>query len=152
MKQPTPVLVLNGDLSWTKYLADLVRNAPLLLAADGGANTLARLGVCPDAVVGDLDSINPGTRTWIGDERLVHRPDQQRTDFEKGLAFAFEESGVDRLFVLGALGGRLDHTIGNLGVLARQTLGPDLVLITESERVLATSASLDLEAIPGETC
>lgn len=150
MAQQTPVLVLNGNLEWTECLADLARDARLLLAADGGANALARLGLRPDAVVGDLDSVDAEARAWIGEERMVHRPDQDATDFEKALAFAFENSGVDRLIVLGALGDRLDHTIGALGTLARQARGPNLMLVSEREHVIATTTPADLDARPGE--
>ncbi|MEN8165066.1 MAG: thiamine diphosphokinase [Acidobacteriota bacterium] len=151
VEQHPAILVLNGDLEWTEDLARLAREAPLLLAADGGANALGRLGVRPDTVVGDLDSIEADTRNWIGEEQMLHRPDQHKTDFEKALEFAFEQSSVDRLTVLGALGGRLDHTVGNLGVLAREARGPALVLVTEKEWVLATASPVDLEANPGET-
>ncbi len=151
MAQPTPVLVLNGDLQWTEGLARLAREAPLVLAADGGANALARLGLRPGAVIGDLDSVDADTRSWIGEERLIHRPAQDTTDFEKALVFAFEDSSVDRLIVLGALGGRLDHTIGNLGVLARHARGSGLMLVSEREQVVATARPIELESRPGET-
>ena len=151
MEHPTSVLVLNGDLKWTEGLEHLVREAPVVLAADGGANALARVGLRPDAVIGDLDSIDADTRSWIGEERLFHRPDQHTTDFEKALVFAFEDSKVERLIVLGALGGRLDHTIGNISVLAREARGSDLLLISEREQVLATTRPIELESNPGET-
>jgi thiamine pyrophosphokinase len=151
MESVTPVLVLNGDLRWTEGLARYALEAPLVLAADGGANALARLGLRPDAVIGDLDSIDPETRAWIGEGNIIHRPDQDRTDFEKALDLAFDRPDVDRLIVLGALGGRVDHTIGNLGVLAREARGTRLKLISETETVLATDSALDLEAQPGET-
>jgi thiamine pyrophosphokinase len=151
MESAAPVLVLNGDLRWTEGLARYVLEAPLVFAADGGANAVARLGIRPDEVIGDLDSIDPEARAWIGEERIIHRPDQNRTDFEKALELAFDRPDVDHLIVLGALGGRLDHTIGNLGVLAREHRGPRLKLISETETVLATDTALDLEANPGET-
>ena len=151
VEQATPILILNGDLRWAEDLARLARKAPLVLAADGGANALARIGVRPDAVIGDLDSIDAGTRSWIGEERMVFRPDQGSTDFEKALTFAFEDSNIDRLTVLGALGGRLDHTIGNLGVLAREARGPGLIFLSDQEQVLATATEVNLDANPGET-
>lgn len=151
MTTSNPVLVLNGDLRWTENLARRVLDAPLVLAADGGANALARLGVRPDAVIGDLDSIDADTRAWIGEERMFHRPDHDTTDFEKTLDFAFKDSMADHLVVLGALGGRLDHTIGNLGVLAREARGPALMLVSEREQILATADPLELESQPGET-
>jgi len=151
MEHPTSVLVLNGDLKWTEGLEGLVHEAPVVLAADGGANALARLGLRPDAVIGDLDSIDADTRSWIGEERLHHRPNQDQTDFQKALAFAFGDLEIDRLTVLGALGGRLDHTVGNISVLARQARGPGLILVSENEQVLATTQPIELESSPGET-
>lgn len=151
VEHATPILILNGDLRWTEDLARLARDAPLVLAADGGANALARIGVRPDAVIGDLDSIDARTRSWIGEERMVSRPDQGSTDFEKALAFAFEDSDIDRLTVLGALGDRLDHTIGNLGVLAREARGPGLIFLSDQEQVLATALEVSLESSPDET-
>ncbi len=151
MSDPASILVLNGPLRWTESLARIAEEAPRVLAADGGADALARIGIRPDVVIGDLDSISPGVRGWVGEDRMCHRPDQDRTDFEKALEFAFSQSDVRRLIVLGALGGRLDHTIGNLGVLAREARGNRLVLVGETERVLATRDSIELASRPGET-
>ncbi len=151
METHRPVLVLNGRLRWTAPLATLAREARPLLAADGGADTLARIGLRPERVIGDLDSLSTATRTWLGKDSLVHRPDQDRTDFEKALHHAFVDLELERLTVLGALGGRIDHTVFNLGILAREARGPDLVLRGEAEILLATSATLVLDATPGET-
>ena len=151
MSDGIPLLVLNGPLRWTVDLAAIAASAPFLVAADGGADALARIGIRPDVVVGDLDSISPEVRQWVGENRLRHHPDQDRTDFEKALEFAFSQSDIRSLIVLGALGGRLDHTIGNLGVLAREARGNRLVLVGETERVLATRDSIELVSRPGET-
>ena len=91
-----------------------------------GANHLAAIGLRPAAVIGDLDSIRSGIRAWVGENRLVHRPDQNRTDLDKALDFAFAELGLARLTVLAATGGRCDHEQANLGLLARLGLGPAL--------------------------
>ena len=122
-----------------------------LLAADGGANRLARLGLRPKAVIGDLDSISEQTRAWLGEERMVHRPDQDRTDLEKTLEYAFGHFGVTEAVVLAALGGRTDHDLGNLGLLARLAMGERLVFESEDETVLAVAGEASLAARPGET-
>ncbi|HHQ48210.1 MAG TPA: thiamine pyrophosphokinase, partial [Acidobacteria bacterium] len=72
------VLVANGPLVWTEELAALAASAEPLLAADGGANSLARLGLTPVAVIGDMDSISEATARWLGTDRLVRREDQDR--------------------------------------------------------------------------
>ena len=87
MTSPCPLLVANGPIRWTEDLAVLATLAEPLLAADGGANHLGRIGLRPDAVIGDLDSISSGIRKFIGEERMIHRPDQDRTDLEKALEY-----------------------------------------------------------------
>ncbi len=145
------VLVANGALRWTEELVRRAEAARPLLAADGGGDHLARVGLRPDLLIGDLDSVSPGTRAWIGEERVLLRPDQDRTDLEKALIHAFDEMRLPRLTVLGALGGRPDHEAGNLGLLARYALGDRLVYRDERTLVLATATAMDLDAVPGET-
>jgi thiamine pyrophosphokinase len=122
-----------------------------LLAADGGADHLARLGLRPAAVIGDLDSINRETRAWLGEAPLIERLDQDRTDLDKALEYAFDDLGVERLTVLAAVGGRVDHDLGNLGLLARLAMGEKLIFEDEGHRILAVAGEAALVARPGET-
>jgi len=144
-------MVANAPLHWHPRLASLAASAEPLLAADGGANHLARLGMRPTAVVGDLDSISAETRAWLGEEIMVHRPSQDRTDLEKALEYAFDEIGVTNLTVLAALGGRTDHDQGNLGLLVKLAMGERLVFEGVDQRVLAVDGEATLTARPGET-
>jgi len=150
MMSSRPVLVANGPVRWTEELAGLAAAAEPLLAADGGANHLARIGRRPIAVIGDLDSIRPGVRSFVGEERMIHRPDQDRTDLDKSLDYAFSELGLGGLTVLGAVGGRIDHAVGNLGLLAARSMGERLVFLAADHMILATTGELVLGAEPGE--
>jgi thiamine pyrophosphokinase len=150
-KRKAALLVANAPLKWSPKLAAMASSAQLLLAADGGANHLARLGLRPTAVIGDLDSISTATRAWLGEDRMVHRPEQDRTDLDKALEYAFEQIGVTESVVLAALGGRTDHDLANLGLLARLAKGEHLVFQSEDERVLAVTDKTSLMAEPGET-
>jgi thiamine pyrophosphokinase len=148
---PVAVVVANAPFAWTAELAALVAAADPLLAADGGANHLARLGLRPAAVVGDLDSISPAVRRWLGEEMLVRRDDQDHTDLEKTLSFACDQLGLERVLVLGALGGRTDHALANLGLLARRAVGEALVFRAPDEQLLAVRGEAVLASAPGET-
>ncbi len=150
MPKSPPVLVANGPVRWSEAAAVLAAAAKPLLAADGGANHLGRIGLRPDAVIGDLDSISPGIRKFIGEDRMIHRPDQDRTDLDKALEYAFDELGLENLTVFGATGGRIDHAVGNLGLLAKRALGGRLVFDAGDCRVLAVGGELALDAEPGE--
>ena len=151
MSEGEPLLVASAPLVWTARLAALAADCDPLLAADGGANHLARIGLRPQAVIGDLDSVSPSTRAWLGEEPFVHRPDQDRTDLDKAVEYAFGEVGLDRLTVLAALGGRTDHDLANLGLLARLAAGERLVFLGSDYRILAVAGELSITAHPGET-
>jgi len=100
-----------------------------VVCADGGLGHAYAMGVAPDAVVGDLDSMDPATkgrmeadeaRRALAVER--HPADKDHTDMELAmrrlLAFA-GPAAVGLIKVLGAIGTRLDHTAANMHMLAR---------------------------------
>ena len=95
-----------------------VRDADLVIAADGGSRHLREWGIEPHVVVGDLDSLGPGS---VVDERRVerHPRDKDKTDTELALERALA-SGADEVILIGALGGpRVDHALANALLLAR---------------------------------
>ncbi len=146
------VIVANAPWSWTASLVEAVEGADLLLAADGGANHLARIGVRPAAVVGDLDSIRPGVRRWLGEDRVVDRPDQDHTDLDKTLAHAFDERGADAVTVLAATGGRLDHALENLGLLLRWSGRGAVEIRDAATRIVPVRGGrLVVGTVPGQT-
>jgi len=106
-------LVGGGPLS-RAVLARSLGFAPRLVAADGGADRVLRLGQRPEAVIGDLDSISAAARGTLGD--AVHLiAEQDSTDFDKALR------SIAAPFVvgLGFSGARLDHGLAVLNTLVR---------------------------------
>ncbi|MBZ5588342.1 MAG: thiamine diphosphokinase [Acidobacteriia bacterium] len=145
------VVVANAPWRWRPDFVALVRRAWMVLAADGGANHLARIGVRPEAVIGDLDSIRPGVRRWIGEERMVARADQNSTDLQKTLAYAFDERGAERVTVLAATAGRLDHALENLAVLGRWIGHGEVELRDDRHRIVAVAGTRSLATTTGQT-
>jgi thiamine pyrophosphokinase len=145
------VVVASAPLSWTEALVRIVRSTGLVVAADGGANHLARIGVKPAAVVGDLDSLRPEVREWVGEALLVPRPDQSFTDLDKTLAYVIGERGATTVTVLGATGGRPDHALENLALLARWADRAEVELRDESTRIVAVRAEAVFAVRPGST-
>jgi thiamine pyrophosphokinase len=90
-----------------------------LIAADGAATKLRLLGIMPNAIIGDLDSLR-AERSWWEQQQCTLRElaDQNSTDFEKCLEFA-REQGWTRLLVFGVHGGDLDHTLNNWSIVSR---------------------------------
>jgi len=114
-REPVALLLLNGELADPGLVRRLARRCSVLVCADGGARHAVRLGLRPDAVVGDMDSVpRPLPRSWRGTSFLCDF-DEDSSDFEKALAF-LARAGISRLYVAGLLGGRLDHALVNLAL------------------------------------
>lgn len=92
------------------------RPAPgdLVLAADAGYETCRRLGIVPDLLLGDFDSMEQPA-----DFPNVHRVPVEKDDTDTMLAVKTAlEKGCKELYIYGGTGGkRLDHTLANLQAL-----------------------------------
>lgn len=108
------VTLVGGGPLTKPTLARSLTFAPRLVAADGGADRLRRLGQRPEAVIGDLDSISAATRAELGDA-VHHIPEQDTTDFDKAL----RNIAAPFVIGLGFSGARLDHGLASLNTLAR---------------------------------
>jgi thiamine pyrophosphokinase len=99
----------------------LLTATDLLVAVDGGADALARVGLVPALLVGDMDSISAETREALearGVEVVLLRTAKDEADLEAALRLVVDR-GADDITVYGALGGpRLDHLASNLLLLA----------------------------------
>ena len=91
-------------------------DADLVIAADEGIDNARRLGLTVDLLVGDLDSSSDGSEAIA---RVVerHPVDKDETDLELALAAALR-AGATSATVVVTVGGRADHALGNLLVLA----------------------------------
>jgi thiamine pyrophosphokinase len=82
----------------------------LVFYADGGVRHTARLGLRPDVVIGDRDSSKYAD--------IILPAEKKITDTEACIDHALA-SGCDEIALLGATGGRLDHFLGNIGLLEK---------------------------------
>lgn len=144
------VVFLDGDYRDPGWHRALAAAADLVLAADGGARFLGGIGVTPDAVVGDFDSLDAAAaqRLERAGVRLVRHP--VRKDVTDG-ELAVEEAlrlGAGRVVLAGATGA-LDHTLGHLAVLrklATRGVGARLAAPGLSATVLVAPALVELAA------
>ncbi len=91
-----------------------------VIAADSGADHALALGLRVDAAVGDFDSISDQARQWLTDSDtpvVAHRADKDLSDLELALELASVRS-PSSVVVAGLSGGRVDHGLLNLVVLA----------------------------------
>src|SRR5579862_8036159 len=90
-ESPPPPIVVDGLLVIVgggqvdlELLRELYVAGARLVGADGGADLIVRAGLMPEAIVGDMDSLN-NPEGWLGRARLIRISEQNTTDFEKAL-------------------------------------------------------------------
>jgi len=131
--QSTAGVTLAGGGGFSLKLLETARNvAPRVVAADGGADRLLRLGVEPEAVIGDFDSVSAATKARLAG-RLYPIPEQSTTDFDKALR------SIAAPFVVGVgfSGARADHGLAVLNALVRHEDRCCLILSTQDVVFLA---------------
>lgn len=89
----------------------------LKICADCGYKNAQKIGIVPDFAVGDFDS---GSLEEIPrDTEIIEVPaEKDFTDASFAVDLALER-GADFIYIIGGLGGRLDHTMANMGILER---------------------------------
>jgi thiamine pyrophosphokinase len=148
------VIVANAPELDARPFEGLLRSADVLIAADGGGDALARAGVAPHVLVGDLDSIAPAALEWAqaqGAEVQRHAAEKDETDLELALLLAAER-GAQRIDVLGALGGRWDHSLANVALLALPELaGRRVRLVGSGQQAFLVRKRATIEGRAGDT-
>jgi thiamine pyrophosphokinase len=89
------------------------KNRGLLIAADGGYKRLKELGLIPDFLVGDFDSLE-NVPEDVPSEKYSKEKDQ--TDMMIAINKGFD-LGYNSFVIYGGLGGRLDHSMANIQLL-----------------------------------
>lgn len=138
------VTVIGGGQVTRSDLALATTVAPLLVAADGGADRALELGRMPDWVIGDLDSVSDRGRAAVPPDRLLHVAEQDSTDFVKCLT----RIKAPVVMAVGFAGLRLDHTLAALTALVAQDVGR-VIMIASDDVIFAAPPRVTLPLMPG---
>ena len=115
------------------------------VGVDSGADVLWAANVTPMAVIGDLDSISDVARERFASV-IHHFPEQDTTDFEKALS----RVQAPVTLAVGFTGGRMDHSLAALNVLARY-LDRGVILMDADEICFMAPQGKTLFEVPPET-
>jgi thiamine pyrophosphokinase len=140
-----PLAIIGGGTNDFALLRDLARRNVALVGADGGANAIGAAGLVPEAILGDLDSIEDRSG-WEQRTRVIHIPEQITTDFQKALY----STSAPVTLALGMTGKRLDHTLAALSALHEVAQHRRVILVDETDVALAVSGPFAFEAAPRE--
>ncbi|MBR9699728.1 thiamine diphosphokinase [Candidatus Woesearchaeota archaeon] len=138
------LIVANGRIKDKEFYKKI--KADKILAADGGADNCIRLGITPDKVIGDMDSISKKAKELFKD-RLFHDSDQNSTDLQKCIHYS-KQYKVSEYIIIGAIGRRIDHTLGNIMVL--DELEHPATILDEHNNIYMVKDSIELKGKKGD--
>ena len=89
--------------------------SPFIICADGGYANLKDTGIVPDLIIGDFDSYS---KELPEDIPIVKLP-VEKDDTDTGMCIRYAlNHGMNDITIIGGIGGRLDHTIANIQLMA----------------------------------
>jgi thiamine pyrophosphokinase len=118
--QEPALIIADGQRCEQKLLDQLLEWCPFVVVLDGALQDVLDKGIAFNVVSGDFDSEPDakGKTAHIQHVEVIHTPDQDFTDLEKGIQIC-KNRGYKDVHVVWGTGKRMDHSIGNLDLIAQ---------------------------------
>ena len=147
------VIIANGDLEYTSDIIKIIKNAQMIISADGGARHLKTLNISPHVMIGDFDSISPDNYSFFKKKqaKILNFPlKKNHTDTELCVSYALENKASD-ITLLGVTGSRLDHTLANIFLLKKLAkLNIEARIINKHNEIFIVTDFIELKGRPKE--
>ena len=143
-----PVIVLaNGSFPVHPRPLAALEQAALRICCDGAALKLLAHGMEPDYIVGDMDSLPLEYQARYA-SRILRSDCQESNDLTKALQYCFAQ-GHTHIQILGATGGREDHSLANISLLADYATQARVEMLTDTGIFIPLLHSATLPTLPG---
>ena len=133
-------IILNGEVNNYKETKYIIENQgyDYIICCDGGANHTYNMDIVPQYIIGDLDSIKEEVLEYYKHKNVVFKKfptKKDETDMELGIYLA-KTLRAKRIDFIGALGGRIDHTIANINILSYiKSMNIECNILSENESI-----------------
>ena len=121
------VILVNGEFPSHNVSIRKLNDAATIICTDGSADKLLAHGLTPDVIIGDMDSTKLKKDEFKG--LWFVSSDQNKTDLQKTLDWCIVND-LNNITVLGAMGKREDHSLGNLHALAEYSSKIDITFVS----------------------
>ncbi|HEX9025694.1 MAG TPA: thiamine diphosphokinase [Clostridium sp.] len=146
-------IVSGGTAPSEKLLRGYLNKVDFIIAADRGSECLYNYGIIPDLLLGDFDSVKKEILDTVKleiKEVLEFPPEKDYTDTEIAILEAIKR-GAKKIYLFGATGSRIDHTLGNIGLLlTTKKRGATLEIIDDNNRLYLGEKKMKLFGKYGE--
>ncbi|GFI60871.1 thiamine pyrophosphokinase [Clostridiales bacterium] len=146
------VVFANADINDYKFCDDYVKDA-VIICCDGGMRHTMKIGIDPDYIVGDFDSVPADVLDYYEKKNIELKQvpcRKDETDLELGISHAIE-IGADDITIIGGIGSRMDHTIANVFQLIRMNrLGIVGRLVNENNLITLSTGKCEIDGKKGD--
>lgn len=113
------IVLSGGNPPSYDLIKEEMRDCNILISADSGANILYKYGIKPNVMLGDFDSIDKKILKYYENENVTIEKFPAEKDFTDsyGALEKAVELGAKEIGFLGCTGSRIDHMLGNIGLL-----------------------------------
>ena len=147
------LIISGGDLGDPEWIKKNLPPYDYIICADGGIRHLDLLGLNADLIVGDFDSAPKDMLDSCkksGTSIITYPVDKDKTDTQIAVDLAMDK-GASRVYLLGALGSRWDHSYGNLMLLYRlEKNGVKAQILHSNNIILLSNKVLKIEGSVGQ--
>ncbi|EKQ53997.1 MULTISPECIES: thiamine diphosphokinase [unclassified Clostridium] len=148
------VAIISGGIPPSEtLLRNYLKEVDSIIAADKGIECLYEYNIMPDLLLGDFDSVNSELLDIIKSkvkEVLQFPPEKDYTDTEIAIIEAIKR-GAKKIYLFGALGSRIDHALGNIGLLlTAKKKGVSIEIIDNNNRLYLGEKQMKLFGKYGE--
>ena len=157
------VIICDGAFPKTEYPRYLIRTADFVICCDGALRKFMRNSEAifgekrlPDLVIGDMDTLPQSMQKKYADI-IIKENEQEHNDQTKAVRWALGNlDSIEAIHILGATGGRTDHTIGNVSLLMEYTRMFDLgeisiEMVSDNGTIFPINDTIEFECGPGRS-
>jgi thiamine pyrophosphokinase len=145
-------LFATGSVVNLQAIALQIHSSDLLVAVDGGLKYFTKIKLTPNILIGDLDSVSAKEvrdLEKLNVEIRKYPVEKDETDLELALRM-LSEFKISRVFVAGATGDRLDHSLGNIHLLTKFLSNFDLSLDDGHQEIFLVGENTVIHGRPSD--
>ena len=142
------VIVGNGETPQGEIPLLFLQRAQFIVCCDGALDKLLQIGIKPNIVIGDCDSISEEKRQQFHNI-IIEDQDEECNDLQKALKYCIKQQ-LGPVAVLGASGLRDDHQLANLSILNMYSARMDLIMVSNYGLFSLISEDTTFVSLPGQ--
>lgn len=125
--------IYSGGEIFPQYITEAPAKDDLIIAADSGYNNAKKMGVTPDILIGDFDSLKE--KPSDVDEIIELPAEKDVTDTQYATELAVKR-GAKEIYIICGTGGRFDHAISNMCLLeGMYKKGVRVIIVSGQNRI-----------------